>query len=93
MNQASAKISTADGTAQTKTCWTACAIAKNTSCRTAAGSELTLAGSSWPPLALICVPGPAAAESEVVSCRAKIAPNAATPSDPPILEAVPYAGG
>ena len=62
----------------------ACAIAKNTSCLTAAGSESTVAGSSWPPLALMCTPEPAAAASDSVSRRAKTAPNAATPSDPPI---------
>ena len=31
-------------------------MAKNTSCLIAAGSELTVAGSSWPPLALMCAP-------------------------------------
>ena len=44
MNQASTKMSTAEGAAQMNTCWMACAIAKNTSCRTAAGNELTRAG-------------------------------------------------
>ena len=59
-------------------------MATNTSCLTTAGSELTVAGSSWPPLALMCTPVPAALASELVSCRAKTAPNAATPSEPPI---------
>ena len=43
-----------------------------------------MAGSSWPPLALMCTPEPAAAASDSVSRRAKMAPNAATPIDPPI---------
>ena len=55
---------------------------------------MTRAGSSWPPLALMCTPGPAAAASEEVSCRAKMAPNAATPERPAdLLEEHPGAAG
>ena len=63
MNQASTKMTTAAGSAQMKTCWVASAIAVKTSCLTSAGSELTVAGLSCPPLVLMCAPEPEAISS------------------------------
>jgi len=44
---------------------------------------LTVTGLSWPPEAFRCVPG-SRALSVSISRRAKIAPNSATPIEPPI---------
>src|SRR5689334_836244 len=95
MRKASRKIKTDAGVTHRKTVCTACAIPLYTVSRTAGGRLVTVAGSSdeelnFDPAAEAALP------IDSVSLCAKIAPNAATPSEPPIcwknireLEATP----
>ncbi len=83
MNRARTKTRIDAGRTAQNTLCTPCAIAWNTTCRTAGGRDITCAGSNDPPETCTDPVEPAALIAEVRRL-ANSAPNAATPSEPPI---------
>ena len=94
MNSASTKTSSRAGTPQMNTPCTRVGDREEHVCSRTAGSESTVAGSSWPPLALMCAPARRGGQRLGQPAGRRCAPNAATPERAAdLLEEHPGAAG